>query len=232
MRNLISDLAAQWYILPALIAAAALLLPAPALIAIGLAPIALACLSGIVMFAATRYIAARRISLARYEWFWRLSCRLIARTTQREPDFIIHNDDGEYLRRWYVIPRNPILNLYLHCIVGSDDDRALHCHPWLNISVLIAGNYREIVPTHPDQPSADDYLDGGTRTHTRTAGDVIARSGNDRHRLVNTGAPCWTLFITGPVFRRWGFWCRKGFVYWRKFVSARDKGAVGAGCGD
>ena len=35
-----------------------------------------------------------------------------------------------YLSRWHIIPRNRYFNIYLHKFVGSDDDRALHDHPW------------------------------------------------------------------------------------------------------
>ena len=45
----------------------------------------------------------------------------------RAPDFVIGAD---YLRRWWVIPRNDSQNVYLHDIRKSDDDRALHDHPW------------------------------------------------------------------------------------------------------
>ncbi len=45
----------------------------------------------------------------------------------RVADFIIGDF---YLLRWWVIPRNEMYNLYLHDIRKSDDDRALHDHPW------------------------------------------------------------------------------------------------------
>jgi hypothetical protein len=43
---------------------------------------------------------------------------------------------------------------------------------------------------------------------------------------------CWSLFITGPRRREWGFWCPKGFVHWKKFVDMKNPGEVGPGCGD
>ena len=74
------------------------------------------------------------------------------------------------------------------------------------------------------------------------AGDVILRGGNFRHRIIlEPGRECWTLFITGPRYRwltwlhyrsDWGFHCRNGFVPWKRFVQQRDRGAIGAGCGD
>ena len=47
----------------------------------------------------------------------------------REPDFVIGDN---YLRRWWVIPRNEFCSVYLHEINASDDDRAFHDHPWEN----------------------------------------------------------------------------------------------------
>ena len=42
---------------------------------------------------------------------------------------------------------------------------------------------------------------------------------------------CWTLFITGPVVRDWGFHCPDaGWVFWKNFVDARDAGSIGRGC--
>jgi hypothetical protein len=47
------------------------------------------------------------------------------------------------LRRHLLIPRNPIFNVYLHHFLRSDDDRALHDHPWINLSLLLDGCYLE-----------------------------------------------------------------------------------------
>lgn len=182
------------------------------------------------------------MSLARFRWFHRLAAWLIGRAEQRgTPDFIVYNATGEYLRRWWLIPRNPLLNVYLHNIVGPDDDRALHCHPWINCSVILRGFYTEVLPLSQSQHPRLDYEPGYTTTRIRTAGDLVPRLGHTRHRLVaHAGNDCWTLFLTGPLYRAlvairwrttWGFHCARGFVPWRQFVDARDKGRAGAGCG-
>ena len=82
--------------------------------------------------------------------FPRLAARLFkhlhARTAAiRPPDFIVGADDpvGPYLRRWYLLPRNRVLNVYLHQFLRDDDDRALHDHPWAWLSVLLSGSYIE-----------------------------------------------------------------------------------------
>lgn len=182
------------------------------------------------------------MNLTGFRLFHWLVVKLLAVGDSRVPDFIVKNERGDYLRRWWLIPRNPFFNLYLHHIVGDDDDRALHCHPWLNASLILRGGYREIVPISQAQSAALDYAPGFTYSLKRRAGDLVVRSGSTRHRLVSAPAhDCWTLFITGPQYRlilwlrtgcTWGFHCKSRFLGWKKFVSARDKGVIGAGCGD
>ena len=48
---------------------------------------------------------------------------------RRPPDFVIGGADRPYMRRWYLVPKNTQLNVYLHHFRRSDDDRALHDHP-------------------------------------------------------------------------------------------------------
>lgn len=133
----------------------------------------------------------------------------------RPPDFVIGDN---YLLRWWVIPRNAACNVYLHEILHSDDDRALHDHPWPNTSVVLEGSYEEHTP------------DG---VFLREVGDIITRLATARHRLViPDGGRALTLFFTGPVERVWGFHCPKGFVPWYDFVDDRDSGKTGRGCGE
>ena len=136
----------------------------------------------------------------------------------REPDFVIGAD---YLRRWWVIRRNRLANAYLHNIRRSDDDRALHDHPWANCSILLDGSYVE----HTIEAG------GIHRRVVRAAGDVVFRLPGAAHRLEIADGPCWTLFLTGPTVRSWGFHCPKGWRHWRDFTSP-DGRNVGRGCGE
>ena len=40
-------------------------------------------------------------------------------------DLVVGGDADPYLRRWWLIPRNRIFNVYLHHFMRSDDDRVL-----------------------------------------------------------------------------------------------------------
>lgn len=132
---------------------------------------------------------------------------------QTTPDFVIGDD---YLRRWWVVPRNEGCNVYLHEILHSDDDRALHDHPWDNTSFLIDGSYIEHTPEGRFE---------------RGPGDIVTRKATDAHRLeIPEGGRAVSLFMTGPKIREWGFHCPQGWRLWTEFVDARDTGKIGRGC--
>jgi hypothetical protein len=172
----------------------------------------------------------------------------------RTPDFVIGNPAEPYLKRWYIIPRNRYFNIYLHQILRSDDDRALHDHPWWNVSFILKGGYWE----HCRMVSP---FDGGYDVirKWRAPGSIVCRRATAAHRLelfiedrtysirrdpdgmmrahhAKHPRPCWSLFITGPKVREWGFLCPKGWRHWREFIGLPSGEATGAergpGCGE
>lgn len=104
-----------------------------------------------------------------------------------------------YLKRWWLIPRNPVFNLYLHKFESSDPADEFHDHPWGNLSVVLRGSYIEWI------------VEGcAIRRFDRAEGDLVFRRGKTTHRIdlrrrFGEEMPCWTLFVTGPRLRRWGF---------------------------
>jgi len=177
--------------------------------------------------------------------FDRFAQRLIDRHLCQRPDFIIGGHDNPYLLRWYLMPwrhwhrqgrENPtawnrvrgwlgfvLPSVYLHCILRSDDDRALHDHPWLWCSILLRGRYVE-----------HTINAGGIHVRQeRRAGDVKISRPRRAHRVELVGGCCWTLFIIGPRVRNWGFHCaERGWVPWQTFTAADDPGSIGRGCGE
>lgn len=116
----------------------------------------------------------------------------------RKPDFVLHSDKGLYLERWELRPRTKAgPNAYLHHIVGGDPDRHLHDHPWDNTSIILKGGYWEQIT---NTGSIDRFL-------YRPEGSVVNRMAETPHKIVMYEGmeDCWSLFITGPVRRVWGF---------------------------
>lgn len=133
------------------------------------------------------------------------------------PHLVIGPPLAPYMRRWHLVPRTAEHNVYLHQFVGDDDPRALHDHPWRSVSLMLRGRAREV-------------LQGGD-VRELVAGDIVFRQPTHRHRMELVGGePAWTLFITGPAERSWGFWCPQGFVHWKRFVDPTNHGVTGRGC--
>ena len=145
--------------------------------------------------------------------------RLLERKLSTPPDLIIGATTVEdaYLLRWYVIPRNKWFNIYFHKFQRSDDDRALHDHPWWWCSWLLRGYYIE-------------HSFGGTKF--REPGSLKFSWPTRAHRVeLVSKRPAYTLFITGPVLRSWYFYCPQGRVHWRDFTGDNEDGTSTAGKG-
>lgn len=141
---------------------------------------------------------------------------------RRLRDFVVGGDADPYLVRWWIIPRNPAFNIYLHEFRRSDDDRAHHDHPWWSLSIILSGRYLE----------HRTLRDGSQDAVMRHAGAMILCSARAAHpvELVD-GEPAWTLFLTGPRIRQWGFLCPNGWRHWRVFTDPKTGGStVGRGC--
>jgi len=125
-----------------------------------------------------------------------------------KPSRIIASGGEPYLLRWYVIPRNRFFNIYLHHILKSDDERALHDHPWWSVSFKLKGPLEEV------------YLDTHGFYQARAIPTLwpVFRSSTFAHRLIlEGGATAWTIFVTGPRLRSWGFLCPNGWKHWRAY---------------
>lgn len=160
-------------------------------------------------------------ALKRFLAAWLYERLALGAATARAPDLIVGSRERPYLMRWWLIPRNPVFNVYLHLFLRSDDDRALHDHPWWSVSLMLRGTLRE------------HTIDAGGVHRRRLihAGNVRVRSSRFAHRLeLITPQPAWTIFITGPVMREWGFHCTKGWVPHGDFVTSEDPGVIGLGC--
>lgn len=161
-------------------------------------------------------------------WLTQRANRIMA---TRPYDFPVGGHDDPYMLRWWVIPRNPLFNIYLHRFLRDDEDRALHDHPWVSCSIVLEGGYWE-------------HLSASVRCW-RAPGSIHPRRAKAAHRISlerdyhGAGSraeerrrPATTLFLTGPRIRRWGFHCPRGWVDWEMFVAPEDKGSVGRGCGE
>lgn len=157
-------------------------------------------------------------------------------TDRLSPPRVIFDRSGvtPYLSRWYLTARpkmpdgsEPFANgqvrpgiewpegvgVYLHRFHQSDDDSALHNHPWRwAISLVLAGGYEE------ERRWGSQVFRRIVKPFTI---NVIRDS--DFHRVDLCEHDAWSLFIAGPKISSWGFWDRytNEFVEWREFITRK-----------
>ena len=106
-----------------------------------------------------------------------------------------------YMERW-------VLGLFffsirVHHWFRSDDDKYFHDHPWWFWTFVVRGGYLDSTPT------GDEMVKQGT-FHFRPA--------LHRHTVyIVPEIPTWTICLTGPEMRMWGFWIGEKFVKARRY---------------
>ena len=102
----------------------------------------------------------------------------------------------------------------------GDEDRELHGHPWHGVSLILSGGYRE------ERRAGNSVV-----SKVFLPGDVNVICPDTYHRIDLLREDCWTLFATGPVVAKWGFWSRDTgeFTPWRKFIERKGLVPVGSG---
>ena len=117
--------------------------------------------------------------------------------------------DRVHLYRWTLF-RCRWFQVVIHNF-RTDDPPHLHDHAWWNISIVLWGTLKETtykrVPWSPLPTYCSRYL---------RAGSVRIRSAAELHRL-SVVQSAWTLFITGPVRREWGYDTESGWVHWKAY---------------
>lgn len=144
---------------------------------------------------------------------WKLLQAHVRYTHSHPMDFRIPPDTSipAYMNRWWRIPRNPYMNVYLHQVMRSDDDRALHCHPWWSFSLVLEGGYHEHTIAEGGvhhrrwfAPGTMQFRWWGGKAHRLELRRETADE-SEQGNITYRERPALTVFITGPVMRRWGF---------------------------
>jgi hypothetical protein len=114
-----------------------------------------------------------------------------------------------YLTRWRII-QTPLFAIYVHRMDGPDSRDTLHDHPWDFLSIILRGGYIEMVPVMC-------LYDPNTGEHEAHACKAIWRNASKGRRFNRkraedlhviselTSTRTWTLVLTGPRKRTWGY---------------------------
>jgi hypothetical protein len=110
-----------------------------------------------------------------------------------------------YVIRWMV--ETPLGSLRVHHWLGPDDDRALHDHPWWFLTFVVKGGYADL-----QQYGVADLLQ---------APAVRFRPAHHQHTVQPLKGGAWTVMVTGPKVRVWGFWQDNKFTKANKWFLTR-----------
>lgn len=105
-----------------------------------------------------------------------------------------------YLIRWRF--ETPWGSIRLHHWLGPDDSRHRHDHPWGFVTFVLRGGYTDL------SPSGDEHL---------RAPAIRYRPATHQHTVVPDNNDCWTVIVTGPRVRPWGFWVNGKFKKANKY---------------
>lgn len=112
--------------------------------------------------------------------------------------------EGLYLRRWCLFTC-PWGRVYLHNLIGPDPDRDPHNHPWNARVLVLRGSYVQYIVTGPNQVRSQ---------HIRWTNTL----GAGYHRIISVRPNTWTLTLTGPVVRSWGFLRNTVHIHWKIYI--------------
>jgi hypothetical protein len=105
-----------------------------------------------------------------------------------------------YVVRWRV--ETPWGSVRVHHWLAPDDDRAPHDHPWGFRTFVLKGGYVD------RSPDGDEYLRAPATRY---------RPATHQHTVFPDPGGCWTIIVTGPKVRNWGFWVKGKFVKMNKY---------------
>jgi hypothetical protein len=99
------------------------------------------------------------------------------------------HDLGEWFIRYTVFSCRHF-TIYLHQLDAPAWHPECHDHPWSFLTVLLSGGYLEQV---------------GGRKYRRLPGEILFRPAKFSHNVITPYGTSWSLVITGPKKRQWGF---------------------------
>lgn len=125
---------------------------------------------------------------------------------------IVNCARGVYLQRWFVVRWKERFAIFVHRFERSDEDCALHDHPWSFIVIPLWRGYVE----HHEMRRTLFSVANRTRVYPLIGSRFRRAEYKHRVELID-GKPSWSLFIRFNRRRVWGFWTELGWVAWDRW---------------
>lgn len=105
-----------------------------------------------------------------------------------------------YVKRWVL--NFGLFSIRLHHWISSDDQRNFHDHAWWYVTFILRGGYLD------RSPGSANYIEPG---------QFAFRRATHQHTVYVPPEGCWSILLTGPEKREWGFWVDGRFVKRNKY---------------
>lgn len=128
-------------------------------------------------------------------------------------DLLPHDDiviDGQqYMRRWWIV-RTRFFEARIHYTSSADVGEHVHDHPFDFITIVMKGTY-------------DEYLASAELVRHRR-GVPFFRQAEVAHAIdkISQGG-VWSLVLTGPRRREWGFYVDGNWVHEETYRTTQDR---------
>lgn len=147
---------------------------------------------------------------------------------------IVNCDRDPYLLRWYLF-RTARVSCFIHKFIRSDEDRALHDHPWAFLVVPVWQGYVEHSDRRMDWNERMSWIIASmdkngafsplppeplvaTQRRVWPFWSARWRPATYRHRVeLIKDQPSWSVFFHFKREREWGFHPAEGFTLWNKW---------------
>ncbi len=112
----------------------------------------------------------------------------------------IKSKSGElHFKRWEILSTK-WFNIYIHAIYKADEEEHLHDHPWDYTSIVLHGTFVE-----KQRANLIGEIAAYTYNHLHF-GSIIKRKATTFHKILKLESDViYTLFITSPKYRVWGY---------------------------
>jgi hypothetical protein len=133
---------------------------------------------------------------------------------------IMDRENGEpYLERYYIFLKDRKsfpFNIFLHKFLKGDP-ADVHDHPWSYRTFILWGGYWEWTPIFNELGKMT-----GEQRKWCGAGHTRQCTANTYHRIeLESGVPCWTLFMPGRKEREWGFLANNSWIPHEQYFENR-----------
>lgn len=139
---------------------------------------------------------------------------LVAWDLLGDPEVVGH-DQCPVMYRW-TLGRPFGCKVMLHHFLPNGDDPEPHDHPWTFWTLILGGGYVD----------EQHYPDGSVGLEPMFRGRIRRRTAEHMHRTLVNPNGCWSIVVSMPASRDWGFLWNGAWMPMAEYLDKRGEAAI------